>query len=670
MSARRSQGDGRSWDEWEESDLTDDDDEDDAWGRPRWLGEEDDVPGGTRKTTAAGEEVEASTVATRPSADGSFAPSAFTNAFTNPKAGMEGVDKERVKKVVYEMSKDSQHFANESRKELAVESRIGKMRAKYERLSRAELGCLRDSVDAKVALLEAGRDSTKTWIHVDMDAFFAAVHMLERPELATVPMAVGGIGMISTANYEARKFGVRSAMPGFIALKLCPNLVFCESDFDKYRRYAALTREVFARYDPDFDAGSLDEAYLDVGEYVKKTGLSPADVACELRAAIRDKTGGLTCSAGVAPTRRLAKVCSDVNKPDGQMVLAAGRRAVLDFLAELPVRKVGGIGKVQERVLAAFGVTTCGDLLRERVLVAAISTPATAAFLLEVALGVGSERRMNRAAEGEPQRKSLSQERTFAPTSNTRILVSKVVSLAEEVAEGLVKEGLRARVVAIKLKLASFEIVQRQTALPCPTNDKDAIRAAATRLLQAEFPTRLLRLVGVRASQLEGGSGGVDIAAAGQARVDRLLRNAAGATAATENGAEPLRHPEGPDPHLAGVDDATLPRETAGTGADDATYLCLECGRNVPCASQGEHDDWHFALALQREDRAALNGPRIDSCGAGTLRRDRCVIDKQAGMRSLGGGAKGGKAKRKKPSDAQIPIRAFLQPAKRQSDRR
>ena len=151
--------------------------------------------------------------------------SAFTSAFTNAKAGMEGVDRDKVKRIVHEMSKDSSHFQNESRKEQAVEDRIREMRKRWAELcnnngggssSRGEgdqLWAVRQAVEERVAVLEARRNLTKTWIHVDMDAFFAAVHELERPELRLLPVAVGGLSMISTANYTARKFGVRSAMP-------------------------------------------------------------------------------------------------------------------------------------------------------------------------------------------------------------------------------------------------------------------------------------------------------------------------------------------------------------------------------------------------------------------------------------------------------------------------
>ncbi|EEH54530.1 uncharacterized protein MICPUCDRAFT_3251, partial [Micromonas pusilla CCMP1545] len=422
--------------------------------------------------------------------------SAFTNAFTNAKAGMEGVDREMVKRVVHDMSVNSAHFATESRKEAAVEAKILAMKKRAASIRPSALATIKAAVDDRVARMEASRDLTKTWVHVDMDSFFASVHILERPELRDVPMAVGGMSMISTANYAARKFGVRSAMPGFIAKKLCPQLVFVDSDFAKYKHYASLTREVFKEYDPQFDAGSLDEAYLEISAYCAGKSMTPADVAEALRREVREKTK-LTCSAGVAPTRRLAKVCSDANKPDGQMVIEPTRDAVAALLSSLPVRKIGGVGKVLDRTLAAFGIATCGDLLRERALVVALFSEVQSDFLLGVAIGVGGEARPARPPGWAPQRKSLSQERTFAPTADARALAAKIAALAEEVAAGLARENLLTRTVTLKMKRADFEVAQRQTSLPRPTNDAQTISDAALRLFRGEKNTHgSLRLLG------------------------------------------------------------------------------------------------------------------------------------------------------------------------------
>lgn len=502
----------------------------------------------------------------------------YTSAFVNHKAGMDGVDKAHVRRVVDEMSKNSAHYRNENRKEEKVEAKIREMRAAHARLTPEHLARIQRDVDARVKTLEKKRDVSRTWIHVDMDAFYAAVHTLENPSLARIPIAVGGIGMISTANYVARTFGVRSAMPGFIAKKLCPHLTFVTPDFEKYRRYAELAREVFREFDADFDAVSLDEAFLDVTEYLETRGVDASAAAADLRAKVRAKTSGLTCSAGVAPNRRLAKVCSDMNKPDGQMVLANDREHILRLVNPLPVRKVGGVGKVNERVLAAFGMSTCGDVFAKRAVVAALFSKSAFAFLLEASMGVGTERRPTRALLPGTQvaRKSLGQEKTFAPTADRRVLERVIASLAEEVAGSLKEENLAARAVTLKIKRATFEVTQRQTSLHRAENSAAVLVEASLRLFRHETGLGSVRLVGVKASQLAAAEGETE--GGKQTRVDAALDAAAG-----------RRNDPSADPSVPA-----------------ATYACA-CGRTVAEADRAEHEDWHFARGLLRRETEAAD---------------------------------------------------------------
>ena len=526
--------------------------------------------------------------------------SLYTSAFVNPKAGMDGVDTAHVRRVVDAMSRNSAHHRNETRKLEKVEARIREMRARFARLTPEQLARHQRRADARVATLERTRDVSRTWIHVDMDAFYAAVHVLENPELGRVPIAVGGVGMISTANYVARAFGVRSAMPGFIALKLCPDLTFVKPDFEKYRRYANLAREVFREYDPNFDAVSLDEAFLDVTEYLALNGVDANAAASAVRAKVRERTGGLTCSAGVAPNRRLAKVCSDANKPDGQMVLANDGEAIVRFVRALPVRKIGGVGKVQERVLAAFGMTSCGDVFERRASLAAAFSETAFEFLLAASMGVGTETRDpggggggEAAANEEVARKSVSQERTFAPTSDRAELERKIADAAKRVAASLEREGLLARVATVKMKRATFEVTQRQASLErshwCA---ETALVDAALRLFRAEKDVGALRLVGVRASGLVWAAPERRLARS-QRRVDAAMDDAAGRRRRRARG--------GDDDE--GYDD----REPDDPEGNRATYACA-CGRTVAEADRAEHEDWHFALALKRnlETESAL----------------------------------------------------------------
>lgn len=263
----------------------------------------------------------------------------YHTAYTNAKAGMEGVDKEKVQKVIYEMSKGSKYFENEQRKEAVAKLKIEHLCAQCAALTDNDISHFQKVAEKKMLELEASRDLSKIWLHTDMDAFYAAVETLENPSLKGKPLAVGSMSMIATASYEARKFGVRAAMPGFIGCKLCPGLVFVPPNFERYTHYSGLTRKVFQRYDPNFIATSLDEAYLNITNVCIERGITGEEVATELRSAIHQETG-LTCSAGVAPNRMIAKVCSDINKPNGQFILPNNREAVLTFVSTLPIRKV------------------------------------------------------------------------------------------------------------------------------------------------------------------------------------------------------------------------------------------------------------------------------------------------------------------------------------------
>ncbi|BDA41352.1 probable DNA polymerase IV at N-terminal half [Coccomyxa sp. Obi] len=415
--------------------------------------------------------------------------------FTNAKAGMAGVDKDKIKAVVYEMSKDSPHFKNEERKQSQTMERIRKMQDRAKVLSTSEIAGHTRAMDAKLAKLKAEMDLTRTWMHVDMDAFFAAVEELDEPSLKGKPMAVGGIGMICTANYAARKFGVRSAMPGFIGRRLCPELVFVKPNFQKYTRAAAATRAIFAQYDPEFEAGSLDEAYLDLRGFCPGTGEAVAE---EIRRRVREETR-LTCSCGIGPNRLLAKVATDMRKPDGQYAIPGEHSAISRFVDPLPIRKVPGIGKVSEQVLSALGVEVCADLVTKRGLLAALFSPISADFFMEVGLGVGRTQHSAPVEDGAVGRKGISVERTFSALSSPADLEAKCSELAEKLAEDVESEGLKGRTVTLKLKTTTFEVRTRAATLARHISGYDDIFREALKLLRPELPITI-RLMGIRLS--------------------------------------------------------------------------------------------------------------------------------------------------------------------------
>ena len=181
-------------------------------------------------------------------------------------------------------------------------------------------------------------------MHIDCDAFYAAVEQLDRPELKDLPFAVGG-GVLTTCNYLARSFGCRSGMASFVAKKLCPELILIPLNFDKYNAKAAEIREILADYDPRFESASIDEAYLNITGYCAEHAMGPADVVSQMRSEVHEKTH-VTVSAGIAANARLAKICSNMNKPNGQFILPRERAAIMAFMRDLPCRRVNGVGRV------------------------------------------------------------------------------------------------------------------------------------------------------------------------------------------------------------------------------------------------------------------------------------------------------------------------------------
>lgn len=303
--------------------------------------------------------------------------------------------------------------------------------------------------------------------------------------------------MLSTASYEARKYGVRSAMPGFIAKQLCPGLIIVPNHFDKYREASTITREVFALFDPRFKAYSLDEASLYLTPYLSKhPEETPEQVAEQLRSLVKERTQ-LTCSIGIAPNRKLAKICCDVNKPDGQFVLQPDRDTIVNFLKDLPVRKISGIGKVTEQMLKGLGITKCAHIHEKRAILYRLFKPSSAEFFLRSSLGIWSETPKNASSPSAP--KSVSKMHTFRPSGSHEFLLFQAREVAQSLAESVQKKHLAGKNIAVYLKTDEFKMFSRSSMLNRFINSFDDILAEATKLLEKEFPITL-RQLGIRLS--------------------------------------------------------------------------------------------------------------------------------------------------------------------------
>lgn len=442
------------------------------------------------------------------------------------KAGMGGLDKEKINQIILKASKDSAYFKRQQGKQKRLDEQIADLLHRKSKVTKEQLKHAEAVMDAKASKLESKRtDMSRIIVHMDMDMFFAAVEMRDDPKLASVPMAVGSYSMLSTSNYEARKFGVRAGMAGFIAKELCPKLVIKTVDMKKYIAASRQVMSIVAQYDPEYRSASVDEAYMDLTEYVLKkysesvgeepvmqpldqTALSypiavwqmAAEVVSEMRSQIKDTTK-LTCSAGVAHNKMIAKVCTDMNKPDGQYLMAAtSRQAVDDFVTKMRVRKISGIGQVQEQLLKALDIETCGDLYAARGLIQLLSTPANIDFYLRVSLGIGS----NVVTEAEDhKRKSLSSETTFKVTTDVKILNKHLQELSSAVSADLKKEQLSGKTITLIIKWATFVLNDRSKSLSFPTNDEKVIRETVQSILKLELekkPDTAIRLLGVRVS--------------------------------------------------------------------------------------------------------------------------------------------------------------------------
>ena len=331
-------------------------------------------------------------------------------------------------------------------------------------------------------------------LHVDMDAFYASVEQRDDPALRGKPVAVGGRpesrGVVAAASYEARKFGVHSALPMARAVRLCPELVIVRPDFGKYSEVSKQVFAIFREATPLVEGLSLDEAYLDVTENAWGLPLG-VEVAKRIKARIRDETS-LTASAGVAPNKFLAKIASGWKKPDGLTVIAPER--VETFLQKLPVDALWGVGPVTARRLRAVGIERLVDVraAAEDVLRAAVGSSAE--WLRKLANGID-----DRAVEPNRERKSIGCEETYArDLDDLERVREEIAALALSAARALERRNLLARTVTLKLRYATFETITRSETRRPPTSSADEIRERALALVEkTEAGRRPVRLLGV-----------------------------------------------------------------------------------------------------------------------------------------------------------------------------
>jgi DNA polymerase-4 len=334
-------------------------------------------------------------------------------------------------------------------------------------------------------------------IHVDMDAFYASVEQMDNPELIGKPIAVGGSGkrgVISAASYEARKFGVKSAMAGNLAIKLCPELIFVKPNFERYTEISKKIRKIFYDYSDLVEPLSLDEAYLDVTSN-KKGNPSASLLAKEIRQRIFNEVG-LTASAGISINKFVAKVASDYNKPNGQKTVDP--EEVIPFLEQLDIRKFYGVGKVTAEKMYQLGVFTGKDLKLKSIEFLEEHFGKSGKYYYYVVRGIhNSEVKPNRI------RKSLAAERTFNENLSSEVfMLEKLEQIAMEVNRRLTKSKVSGKTITLKIKYSDFTIQTRSKTLNYFINEKALILETAKDLLYQEKMTNSVRLLGISISNL------------------------------------------------------------------------------------------------------------------------------------------------------------------------
>lgn len=334
-------------------------------------------------------------------------------------------------------------------------------------------------------------------IHVDMDAFYASVEQMDNPDLRGKPVAVGGSekrGVVSAASYEARKFGVKSAMSGYLARQNCPNIIFVKPRFHRYKEVSLQIRKIFLDYTDMVEPLSLDEAYLDV-TLNKKGNPSASLIAQEIRQRIFNEIG-LTASAGISINKFVAKIASDYNKPNGQKTV--NPEEVVQFLEDLEIRKFYGVGKVTADKMYKLGIFTGKDLKSKSLEFLESHFGKSGKHYYYVVRGIH-----NSAVKAERIPKSVGAERTFSENLSSEIfMLERLEHIAKELEGRLKKSGIAGKTITLKIKYSDFTLQTRSKTLPYFVADKDLIIATAKELLYQERLENSVRLLGLSLANL------------------------------------------------------------------------------------------------------------------------------------------------------------------------
>lgn len=439
------------------------------------------------------------------------------------KAGLNGLDQDKINKIIQEASKESRFHSFQLERTKRIDGQVNNLKAIWDKTSESDKELATKKADILILELEQYRILNKIIVHFDMDMFFAAVEIKKNPSLADKPMAVGSLSMISTSNYIARKYGVRSAMAGFIAKKLCPQLILIKPNFKDYCKESRLVMKIINEYDVNMQSFSLDEVYIDLTDYVFKEyclknnismdqlknlnelnddiWLLAYNIVNEIRARVYNECQ-LTISAGISCNTMLAKVCTDIKKPNGQFMVKGHREEIMNFVSDTNIRKFPGIGPVRGRILESFNIHKASDLFTNRALLLTLFSELNIYYYFRIYLGIGSSEMHN----DDRMQKSHSREITVGSVSDFNKMCNLLQKISAHVSDDLKHHSQLCKTVTLKLKKISFEVFIKSHTLNLFTDDKQIIFNVGKQLLSQEVaksPNTEYRLIGLKVSNLK-----------------------------------------------------------------------------------------------------------------------------------------------------------------------
>jgi len=425
--------------------------------------------------------------------------------FTNEKAGMKGLDRDEIDKIILETTKDSAITKKKLEEFEKTKLLVEDYKLKLESLKKNEIlyEQNRRLADIRVKELKKERNVDRIWMHIDMDMFYAAVEIRDQPGLENKPVAVGDERMVSTSNYIARKYGIRSAMPGFIAKRLCDKLIFVKPNFYKYETESKKIMGILKNYDSDIDVRGLDEAYLDLTLYCAMNYITTqqemTDLILEIKKKIFEETK-LTASCGIASNKMLAKICSDIQKPNGLFILSNDVNQIEEFMRNMKVRKIPSVGEKLEQKLNLMGIFTCQDVIDRQVDLYHLFSENQFDFLICSSFGIGS---CFHEEVREGISKSISCSETFRATSDLEFITRQFHALCKKLYLNMIEQSVIGKTLTVETTDKNEKHTAKSLSIIKKFETESELLSNGWNLLNSMIKGNAIRMIRIKISSLQ-----------------------------------------------------------------------------------------------------------------------------------------------------------------------